>query len=102
MFRAIATTLLICGCALSGGCTYAAVEAMDRVDEAVSKFAQSDCELIRLVHGEAVCQEAVAPEQQEIYCYRRLGGVDCYAARDPIDKPILPPAIDQKAARLGS
>lgn len=72
------------------GCTIAAVKAMDEVDKAISKFAQADCELVRLAHGTDVCrapEPAAAPEP--VYCYRRLGGVDCYARRDPMDRPIV-------------
>jgi hypothetical protein len=78
------------------------MEALDRVDEAVSKLAQSDCELVRVFHGESVCHEPTETAQPEVYCYRRLGAVDCYAARDPIDEPIVAPQPDRKAAKLGS
>ncbi len=82
---------------LSGGCTYATIEVMEEVDHAVSKIAQSDCELIRIMHFEPICDTPPPPERPEVFCYKRLGAVDCYAARDPIDKPILNPQHEQQA-----
>lgn len=88
MLRYLFIVIVLLAAAVSSGCTFVALEAIDRVDHAVSKFVQADCELVRIVHAEAICQE---PEQvsQDVYCYRRLGGVDCYGARDPIDQPIV-------------
>lgn len=97
MLRNLYVIAAIAAAGLAGGCTFAAVEAMEQIDHAVSKLAQSDCELIRIAHGLAPCltdEEAAAPE---VFCYRRLGGVDCYAARDPFDRPIVNPRPAQQA-----
>lgn len=93
MKRFFAIALLIGVAAAAGGCTVLAVKIMDEVDKAISKVAQSDCELIRVFHGKDVCRErpeaAVVLQQNEgVYCYRRLGGIDCYVDRDPSDQPI--------------
>lgn len=70
-----------------------AVRVMDEVDKTISKFAQSDCELVRAFHGKKVCFDqkraaALQAEREKVYCYRRLGTVDCYAKSDPADRPI--------------
>lgn len=77
----------------SSGCAVMAVRVMDEVDKTISKLAQSDCELVRALHGKEVCYdrkaiEAMQAERDKAYCYRRLGGVDCYERRDPEDRPI--------------
>ena len=81
----------------SAGCTAfvmkfapPAHDAVDEVDATVSKLSQSDCQLVRVIHGMDVCRgdgpDVVLPAA---YCYRTLGGVDCYDRADPIDRPIL-------------
>ncbi len=77
--------------ALNGaGCAAVAVKLVDEMDATVSKLVQSDCEFIRVVHGQDICRsdgsQAVLPAT---YCYRTLGGVDCYDRADPGDRPIL-------------
>jgi hypothetical protein len=98
---------LFAAASLSSGCTVAAYKAMEEVDKAISKIAQSDCELVRVFHGKEVCREEVAAEQttDTVYCYRRLGGVDCYVEREPMDKPInrevrSKPAAEAPAAKV--
>jgi len=93
--RTIILALLMAAATTSGGCTVAAVAVLDQLDETVSKVAQADCELIRFVHGMDICRnyvEAIAAGKvpaPNVYCYRRLGKVDCYAAQDPHDRPIV-------------
>lgn len=93
--RTLTLALLMAAALTSGGCTVAAVAVMDQLDETVSKVAQADCELIRFVHGMDICRnyaEAIAAGKvpaPNVYCYRRLGKVDCYAAQDPHDRPIV-------------
>ncbi len=82
--------VLLAAVALNGaGCTAVAVKLVDEVDATVSKLVQSDCEMVRIVHGMDVCRsegsQAVMPSA---YCYRTLGGVDCYDRADPADRPI--------------
>lgn len=88
MLRYLFILAAVFGASIASGCTFVAVEAMDRVDNAVSKFVQADCELVRVAHGDPICKK---PDRvvQNVYCYKRLGGVDCYEARDPIDEPII-------------
>ena len=74
----------------SAGCTAFVMKLVDEVDATVSKLSQSDCQLVRVIHGMDVCRgdgpDVVLPAA---YCYRTLGGVDCYDRADPIDRPIL-------------
>ena len=91
--KLIAIGSILIAAASAGGCTVAAVKAMDGGDKAISKLAQADCELVRVFHGKEICVEKVAQATallsgQPVYCYRRLGSVDCYIERDPRDKPI--------------
>lgn len=89
MLRWLRTILLAVVAVNAAGCTAVAVKLVDEVDATVSKLSQSDCELVRVVHGMDVCRskgsEAVLPAA---YCYRTLGGVDCYDRADPRDRPI--------------
>ncbi|MBC8242591.1 MAG: hypothetical protein H8E30_19275 [Alphaproteobacteria bacterium] len=82
--------LLVTAAANTAGCTAVALKVVDEVDATVSKLSQSDCQLVRMVHGMDVCRstgsEAILPAA---YCYRTLGGVDCYDRADPGDRPIL-------------
>ena len=89
--RAQLLAALLAVVALSaGGCAAIAVKLVNEVDATVSKLVQSDCELIRVVHGLNICRSegghAVLPAA---YCYRTLGGVDCYDRADPRDSPII-------------
>ena len=74
----------------SAGCTAAAIKMVDEVDATSSKLSQSDCQLVRVIHGMDVCRsegsQAVLPAA---YCYRTIGGVDCYDRADPRDRPII-------------
>ena len=74
----------------AAGCTALAMKLVDEVDATVSKLSQSDCQLVRVVHGMDVCRDnnsnAVLPAA---YCYRTLGGVDCYDRAEPGDRPIV-------------
>ncbi len=81
--------LLVAMALSSAGCTAVAMKVVDEVDATVSKLSQSDCQLARVMHGMDVCRsngsDAVLPVA---YCYRTLGGVDCYDRADPGDRPI--------------
>ncbi len=73
----------------SVGCTAAAIKVVDEVDATVSKLSQSDCQLVRVIHGMDVCRsEGSQATLPSAYCYRTLGGVDCYDRADPKDRPI--------------
>jgi hypothetical protein len=81
--------LLVVMAASSAGCTAVAMKVVDEVDNTVSKLSQSDCQLARVIHGMDVCRnegaDALLPAA---YCYKTLGGVDCYDRADPADRPI--------------
>ncbi len=89
MFSWLRVILLAAVAVYSAGCTAVAVKLVDEVDATVSKLSQSDCQLVRIIHGMDVCRsdgsDAVLPAA---YCYRTLGGVDCYDRADPADRPI--------------
>lgn len=90
--RIVLTTLLLLAGLFGGGCTMIALEAIDQVDETISKAAQADCEIFRVMHGKDICVARVeTPEAppQTVFCYRRLGEVDCYSLKDPKDRPIV-------------
>ena len=82
--------LMVTVAANAAGCTAIAIKMVDQMDAAVSKLSQSDCELVRMVHGMDICRStgsvAILPAA---YCYRTPGGVDCYDRADPGDRPIL-------------
>ncbi|MBT4485975.1 MAG: hypothetical protein HOK30_10415 [Rhodospirillaceae bacterium] len=89
MFGWLRAVLLVAVALNGAGCTAVAVKLVDEVDSTVSKLVQSDCEIIRVIHGMNICRsdgsQAVMPAA---YCYRTLGGVDCYDRADPGDRPI--------------
>ena len=65
-----------------------ALKVVDEVDTTVLKLLQSDCEMVRVVHGMDVGRsdgQALLPSP---YCYKALGGVDCYDRADLADRPI--------------
>lgn len=108
MKRLFAIALLLSAAAVTSGCAVMAVQAINEIDNVISKLSQGDCELVRVLHGKEVCREepdaAMARmENENVYCYRRLGSVDCYSRRDPLDEPIdkqvkPKPAVVKKAA----
>jgi hypothetical protein len=72
------------------GCTKVAGEVMGEVDRTISTIARADCEVMRAVHGGSFCQDPDLNQvQAPVYCYRRLGGIDCYDRQIPGDRPIL-------------
>lgn len=102
MLRLFLLSLALLSALGAGGCTLAAVAVIDQLDVAVSKIAQSDCELVRLAHGVPICSEEETQEAPRVFCYRRLGAVDCYRSRNPEDEPIVSPSPDVQSAGLKS
>ena len=90
MLNWLRTFLLLAVALNAAGCTAVAMKLVDEVDNTVSKLSQSDCQLVRVVHGMDVCRssksQAILPAA---YCYRTLGGVDCYDRAVPADRSIL-------------
>ena len=89
MLNWLRAILLVAVAVQATGCTAVAVKLVDEMDNATSKLAQSDCHLVRIIHGMDVCRtegnQAVMPVA---YCYRTIGGVDCYDRADSQDRPI--------------
>ncbi|NQV60383.1 MAG: hypothetical protein HQ502_11985 [Alphaproteobacteria bacterium] len=89
MLRWVRAFLLVAMAVSSASCTAIAVKLVDEMDATASKLSQSDCQFARVIHGMDICRsdgsEAVLPAA---YCYRTLGGVDCYDRADPADRPI--------------
>ena len=68
---------------LLGGCGIAAVTA---IDETMSSFTGKECRVRHVFQDDrAICYEAVAlPQGPRVYCYKTLGGVDCYREPNPL------------------
>jgi len=65
------------------GCTTAAVAV---IDEKISQMTDKECTSVNIMLGESYCRDKVRQIKQEpVYCYKTLGGVDCYAEKDPYE-----------------
>jgi len=65
------------------GCTTAAVAV---IDEKISQMTDQDCTTVNIMLGENYCRDKDrAIKQEQVYCYRTLGGVDCYREENPYD-----------------
>jgi hypothetical protein len=63
------------------GCTTAAIAV---IDEKISQMTDQDCTTVNLMLGDSYCKDnKVRITQAPLYCYRTLGGVDCYGDKDP-------------------
>ncbi|MFT6556237.1 MAG: hypothetical protein ACJAYR_000077 [Sneathiella sp.] len=63
------------------GCTSAAIAV---VDEKISQMTEMDCTSVNMVFGDPYCKEKREEIKQEpVYCYKTLGGIDCYATKNP-------------------
>ena len=89
MLNWLRAILLVAVAAQGTACTTAAVLIVDEMDNVASKLVQSDCQFIGIVQGMDICRtegsQAVMPVA---YCYRTIGGVDCYDRADSQDRPI--------------
>ncbi len=71
------------------GCESAATMAVSHqivaaVDRTISDFAQKDCQVARLMSGDAPCEaHAPPPEPEPVYCFKTLGRPDCYNTPNP-------------------
>lgn len=63
------------------------------VDHVVSIGSGKDCSTVRKEKGMTYCLEDEPVAQQELYCYRDLGGVTCY------DKPAPNKTTQQRVDR---
>ncbi len=65
----------------ASGCTSAAVAI---IDEKISQMTEMDCTSVNVMFGESYCREKLKKlKQEEVYCYKTLGGVDCYREKNP-------------------
>ena len=74
---------LLVSASLLGGCGVAAVTM---IDETMSSFTGKECRVRHVFQDDkAICYEAVGlPEGPRVYCYRTLGGIDCYREPNPL------------------
>ncbi|MEK7820207.1 MAG: hypothetical protein AAB543_03770 [Pseudomonadota bacterium] len=89
---ALALVLLaLAGCGAVPG--FAQVEGATTVvtekplsDHFVSFFSGKNCSTIRREKGQAYCEEdEMRSGAPKVYCYRSIGGVNCYDRPDPFD-----------------
>ncbi|OUR75290.1 hypothetical protein A9Q83_17830 [Alphaproteobacteria bacterium 46_93_T64] len=83
--RTIATSFLLLILLAATGCTTAAVAV---IDEKISQLTDKECTSVNIMFGEDYCREKKRVIKQDpVYCYRTLGGVDCYSKKEPYTKP---------------
>ena len=79
--------VLLSGLLLSlGGCSAAAVAVLDN---AMTSVNGDTCSMAKIFRGEAPCESPereITVEETPLHCYRTLGVIDCYRARDPFAK----------------
>ncbi|HYM33710.1 MAG TPA: hypothetical protein VEU47_20590 [Candidatus Cybelea sp.] len=63
------------------GCTSTAVKTFDAK---MSLWTDSECSYAHVLFGDTYCRpRTVEREKDPVYCFRTLGGVDCYGDSDP-------------------
>lgn len=61
------------------GCASMASLAIETVDAKISEMRDEKCQLANLVFGRTYCQSTKREvAESEVYCFKTLGGVDCY------------------------
>ncbi|WP_025897838.1 hypothetical protein [Sneathiella glossodoripedis] len=81
MFRILMLGFLAVVTLSSTGCTTAAVAVLD---EKVSQMMGQDCTSVNIMLGESYCKEKRKEiKQEQVYCYRTLGSINCYDRKDP-------------------
>ena len=67
------------------GCTTAAVAV---IDEKMSQLTGEECTTVNIMFGEDYCRARQREIKQDpVYCYRSLGGVNCYSQKEPYAAP---------------
>jgi hypothetical protein len=69
-----------------GACALPAIanNTIGAFDKSVSLKRDQDCSVLYLIDGAPYCRERLVPDHRKpVYCYRTMGGVDCYAEKDP-------------------
>jgi hypothetical protein len=98
MARILTSLVLLSVMFIATGCTSAAVAV---IDEKVSQMTEKDCTTVNIMLGENYCRDKkLAIKQDPIYCYRTLGGIDCYARKDPYKSKEAPRV--REVSELGS
>ena len=70
-----------------GGCSAAAVAVVDNV--LTTANGGETCSVSKIFRGKAPCEEPeakVTVVEEPLHCYRTLGVIDCYRAKDPFAK----------------
>ncbi len=81
MLRLFTVGLLLALMSLTSGCTTAAVAV---IDEKISQMTEKECTTVNIMLGEDYCRDKKRHiKQEQVYCYKTLGGIDCYATKDP-------------------
>ena len=77
--------LLMTGCVGIVGAEGVSVMATDKtvVDHVISLSSGKNCSTIRKDLGMTYCEEDEVGVQDEVYCYRTLGRVNCFAVPAP-------------------
>lgn len=114
---ALFLSLSACGAATAPGVNIAAaaslatVPAMGRtpLDAAYSVLAGKDCSMVRLSGGQSYCRQTDPPWEDEPFCTRSLGTVDCWSNPEAFGAQLTPvadgprrPTAEQEAYRKRS
>lgn len=88
MPRLAAALILSLSAGALGGCimvpTILVTSAIELVDETASLRLDMDCAATHIFLAEPYCRSRTLPNNEPpVYCFRTLGGVDCYAEDDP-------------------
>jgi hypothetical protein len=99
--RLMLVVLMLAGCGLTpeqaatvgvaGAVGSIAVIQRSPVDALYSIVSGKDCSIVRLDQGKSYCKPVEPPPEQQPYCTRSLGVVDCW--RDPASLPDHPPQV---------
>ena len=84
--RAPGLLIMVCLLFFLGGCSAAAVAV---VDNAMTSMNGDTCSFAKIFRGEAPCEDPdpkVTVVEEPLHCYRTLGVIDCYRAKDPFAK----------------
>ncbi|WP_169567322.1 hypothetical protein [Sneathiella limimaris] len=85
MLRVIVCGFLFSVLLSTTGCTSAAVAVLD---EKMSQMTDKECTSVNIMLGEDYCKpKRNEIKQEQVYCYRTLGGVDCYSEKSPYSTP---------------
>jgi hypothetical protein len=81
-----ALVLATSGCAMMAdvAATSAVVAVVDRT---VSDYTEKECRVADMIRDGAMCKVPAPPQPPPapVYCFKTLGGTDCYSDPDPYD-----------------